>query len=435
MSQLAFDLPVTGSEIPPGPRERAGAFVDNMSRPIHRWFRYSAGFSADWCRREIESAGLTRDDLLLDPFVGSGTALLAARDAGVPSLGIENHPFVLRIARAKLTLDVDPDEFHERAIALARRATREIRTEDEADAGLLSRCYTPDSLARLTALRREYEREFDDGDPFGELFRLAITSILRECSGVGTAQWQYVLPNKSKARVREPFAAFEARCEMMREDLRFARERTANANARVILGDARDPRGPDDLHGRVAGVVTSPPYPNNYDYADATRLEMTFWGEVSRWGDLHTAVRNRLVRSCSQHASADKLNLDTLLADPALGPILDEITPVCRELEALRETRAGHKTYHTMVAAYFIDLARVWGSLRAMCRDGAPVVFVIGDAAPYGVHIPVERWLGRIAVARGFSRYAFEKIRDRNTKWRNRKHSVPLQEGYLRVEA
>ena len=29
---------------------RSGAFVDNMVLPVHRWFRYSAGFSADWVR-------------------------------------------------------------------------------------------------------------------------------------------------------------------------------------------------------------------------------------------------------------------------------------------------------------------------------------------------------------------------------------------------
>ena len=27
-------------------------------------------------------------------------------------------------------------------------------------------------------------------------------------------------------------------------------------------------------------VMTSPPYPNNYDYADATRLELAFFGEI-----------------------------------------------------------------------------------------------------------------------------------------------------------
>ena len=55
---------------------------------------------------------------------------------------------------------------------------------------------------------------------------------------------------------------------------------------------------------RVNLVLTSPPYPNNYDYADATRLEMSFMREINGWGDLQGAVRHRLIRSCSQHVPA-----------------------------------------------------------------------------------------------------------------------------------
>ncbi|MDX8414383.1 MAG: hypothetical protein R8J85_09885 [Mariprofundales bacterium] len=33
---------------------RSGTFTDNMKLPIHRWFRYSAGFSAEWVQAEIK---------------------------------------------------------------------------------------------------------------------------------------------------------------------------------------------------------------------------------------------------------------------------------------------------------------------------------------------------------------------------------------------
>lgn len=58
----------------------------------------------------------------------------------------------------------------------------------------------------------------------------------------------------------------------------------------------------------------------------------------------------------------------------------------------------------------------------------------MGDSAPYGVHVPVERWLGELAIAAGFEDYSFEKTRDRNVKWENRKHKVPLHEGCLWVK-
>jgi hypothetical protein len=34
--------------VKPQRRSNTTAFVDNMVLPVHRWFRYSAGFSAEW---------------------------------------------------------------------------------------------------------------------------------------------------------------------------------------------------------------------------------------------------------------------------------------------------------------------------------------------------------------------------------------------------
>ena len=87
-----------------------------------------------------------------------------------------------------------------------------------------------------------------------------------------------------------------------------------------------------------------------------------------------------------------------------------------------------------MVAAYFIDLGRVFQALRPFCKPGSQLCLVIGDSAPYGVYLAVDNWLGELALAAGFNSYRFEKIRDRNIKWKNRKHDVPLHEGRLWID-
>lgn len=181
-------------------------------------------------------------------------------------------------------------------------------------------------------------------------------------------------------------------------------------------------------------IITSPPYPNNYDYADATRLEMTFMGEIHGWGDLQGKVRRHLVRSCSQHVPEKTVRLGEVLSAPEVSPIQPGIREVCSQLGEVRLRRGGKKTYHLMVACYFLDLAKVWRALRRVCSSPCSVCFVVGDSAPYGVHVPVPEWLGQLAVAAGFSGYRFERVRDRNTKWKNRKHRVPLCEGRLWVE-
>ena len=218
---------------------------------------------------------------------------------------------------------------------------------------------------------------------------------------------------------------------MVVEDLRFSQE-LDREDGRILLGDARDCADVPDDYAQL--VVTSPPYPNNYDYADATRLEMCFFGEIRGWGDLQQAVRTFLVRACSQHVPQHSLHLSDILMSAELAPIRSEISLVCTELAEVRMHKGGRKTYHLMVAAYFQDLARVWSALRRVCAPGATVCFVIGDSAPYGVYVPVMDWLGALAVASGFRSFSFHRTRDRNVKWRNRKHRVPLCEGRLWVE-
>lgn len=403
-------------------RDGSTTFVDNMRLPVHGWFRYSAGFSAEWVIDEVRARRAQR---VLDPFAGSGTTLIATQQAGAEAMGADAHPFVARIARAKLGWTADPGALEARAKDVLRCATSAKVTDP---AALLAKCYRPDALAALRGLSHAVDRTAR-GDEVDELLWLALVAILRPCSHVGTAQWQYVLPNRSKSRVIEPRDAFRLQTEAMAADMRALQAEVPSAPAATYLAaDARTLEGVPD--GWADLVLTSPPYANNYDYADATRLEMTFLGEVSRWSDLKD-LRDGLVRSCSQAMRG--FDGEAALADPSLAPIAAELAPVYRDLANERLTRGGRKAYHSMIAAYFLDLAAVWKTLRRVTAPGAEVCFVVGDSAPYGVHVPVERWLAELARAAGFEGARFEKTRSRNLKWKNRKHRVPLQEGRLWV--
>ncbi len=403
------------------------SFVNNMQLPVHRWFRYSAGFSAAWVEQVLRGYGDPSEMRVLDPFAGSGTTLLAAQSCGATSVGWDSHPFVARVASTKLRWHADP-------VALRAGADDLLRTFQPARSGepipaLLSKCYTPDVLGDLMGLRDAVLAVGEDDD-IASLLWLAFVAIARPVSHVGTAQWQYVLPNKRKGRTLAVREAFQAQITTMVSDMESRQLGTAEPPSAAFLDvDARSPAHVDA--GWATHIICSPPYANNYDYADATRLEQTVLGEVSCWGDLKH-LRNRLMRSCSQHMT--KYDPDEAFCDPLLDPIGEELRSVYAELDRVRADHGGKKAYHSMVLAYFHDLAHVWKNLRVACAPGAIVCFVIGDSAPYGVHVPVERWLGELAVSAGFGSWTFEKVRDRNTKWKNRKHRVPLREGRLWVE-
>lgn len=420
-SDLESALPVSA--------ESSSTFVNNMRLPVHRWFRYSAGFSAEWVEnviREYISHGVPQ---VFDPFAGSATTLLTAENLGTESWGVESHPFICRVAKAKLNCRSCPEAYLAKAREL-RSIAKTVTPNPDGYPALIYKCYDEQTLSDLDVLRQAYEL-VKDGSAASELAWLTLVAILRKTSKAGTAQWQYVLPRKQKRSPQNANVAFDECVRMIYSDM-LTSQSSATSRAHFSQSDARSCDGVPS--GWANLVITSPPYPNNYDYADATRLEMSFMREIRGWGDLQGTIRCHLIRSCSQHVPERTVNLDVTLASDELEPIRHELANVCEELGRVRMTKGGKKTYHLMVACYFRDLALVWQSLRRVCANGATVCFVIGDSAPYGVYVPVIPWLGKLAVAAGFKGYRFERTRERNVKWKNRKHRVPLQEGRLWVE-
>lgn len=425
--QLELPLDITFTDSIPD-LKTSSTFIDNMKLPVHRWFRYSAGFSATWVESVILSAKQQQTVTLLDPFAGAGTSLIVAQKLGVKSYGIEAHPFIIRVARSKLLYNTNYNTYLQhiqKIIELAETLPASINNYPK----LIHECFTPDTLLSLDKLRKSWLELADNSDASG-LAWLTLVAILRHVSHVGTAPWQYVLPNKNKKSVLEPIYAFNLMAQTIADDMKLSQSKSITP-ALLIQSDARTGQGISD--DSINLVITSPPYANNYDYADATRLEMSFMQEISGWGDLQASVRKYLIRSCSQHVTTKSVNLDEILASPELLPIKNDIVKVCHKLLEERNLHGGKKNYHLMIACYFIDMARVWQTLRRVCQTPSQVCFVIGDSAPYGIYVPVIEWLGLLAIAAGFKSFKFEKIRDRNIKWKNRKHNVPLCEGFLWV--
>ena len=407
---------------------KSSTFQDNMKLPIHKWYRYTAGFSASWVGKLIEEEKINGRTNIIDPFVGSGTVLVESAFHSVNAYGIESHPYVNKIAKAKLQwMKSNTNVLIKECNLLLDRAKKKNITREEYPP-LISKCYPIDTLRKLEALKLAC-LEIDNKE-VQDFTWFIITSILRSTSPVGTAQWQYIQPNKTKSKVLDPFDAYSLKIKEIEQDISITKNKITNGTTQeVIQEDSRNiqliPNGWADL------VITSPPYANNYDYADAMRLEMCFWDDIEGWKDLQNKVRVNLIRACTQHVGNQKNEIKKILNSDILTCISDELHEKYDELEREREHHGGKKNYHLMIAAYFYDMAQVFHSLNRVTNKNCKMCFVIGDSAPYGIYIPVDKWLGELAISAGFKEYNFEKLRDRNIKWKNRKHRVPLKEGRL----
>jgi len=97
---------------------RLGTFQDCLRAPVHRWFKYPAGFSYRLVETLIDEFRLTQAHWILDPFVGCGTVSVVAKQRGVNSVGLEAHPFVHWVACVKCFWEFDMKRLHRKLVEL-----------------------------------------------------------------------------------------------------------------------------------------------------------------------------------------------------------------------------------------------------------------------------------------------------------------------------
>lgn len=158
---------------------QTSTFAKNLSLPIHRWFRYSAGFSANWVKELIQIEKVKGRQKIIDPFVGLGTTLLAAESCNIEAIGIEAHPFVARIARTKLYWRENPQEFKDYALNILANAKTIYQTEKNLNldcySPLIHKCFPPTILSKLDSLLKAWKNTTDGGHLY-QLSWLALTA-------------------------------------------------------------------------------------------------------------------------------------------------------------------------------------------------------------------------------------------------------------------
>jgi len=299
---------------------------------------------------------------------------------------------------------------------------------------LVYKCYHPQDLRQLYIIREFVIHQVLDYR-IQNLLKLALTDTLREASAAGTG-WPYIAPNKNTGDKppKKAVSIFENTVRKMYSDLTTVVRDLPNCTIHNILGDSRLRQTLQD--GRVTLALTSPPYLNNYDYADRTRLETYFWGITKSWKDITENFRDKLIVAATTQVVRSQYRVETALSEDirSLEPeVYQTIQDSVLELSRLRLTKGGKKDYDLMVALYFNDIVQVINETYRLLRPKGKFCLVVGDSAPYGVHIQTEELIGRLGLAIGFKDYEYQEFRTRGGKWKAnpQRHSVKLREGLV----
>lgn len=413
----------TRGALAPDKRDAAHVRQRMSSNPAFSWTRHPAPFARSVLETAVEILELPRGAGVIDPFCGTATAGTYLVGRGERFYGIEAHPLTARIAAAKFARPGPPDGLRAAAYAVsdaAVSATTGPRLLREPD--LLLRAIDIEVLSKLVAMR---DALYARGDPWEDQLVVALLGALRDCAPSG---WPAPDMGRSRKRPPSPTEALIRRADLMANDIAAApREPVAH----VTHGDSRtaDAWSKADP-GTIDGCITSPPYMNQVSYAEASRLELFFLGLARDWRGMTSLLYPKLLAACTQQVSVREAKFArtaALLRTPATAVALGLLT---EQLVREQRNRTRGKPYDSLLWTYWIDMADVLSQLLRVLAPGARAVWLIGDTAPYGVHIDAPQILALLATELGFEALDDRPVRERGGRWAGvgGRHSRRLEE-------
>lgn len=380
--------------------------------PIHRWFNFIAGFSPEFVSQCIQEAGLVKGEgMLIDPFAGLSTALVQANFESVCSVGFETHPFFYDISLAKIcppssTQNID----HIKSICYSVRPF----------AGELEKVWSPTATVFLRKIVSERSLRYLASAMLAEeaisrperpLFRLILSRVL-ELAAHSQTDGIYKAPTTLKDSLEYSIALRKV-CDEVRFDVE-----SVGGNLRPLA--KLHPESSENMKrlkdGSCSLCVTSPPYLNNFDFAEMTRLQLYFWRYAGSWGEITERVRRRLIVNTTT-APTDLKRRQTEFSASLSESLRSDLKPLIERLKQRRQHKAGKKDYHLLVYPYFAQMRNVFLELRRVLRPRSNFHLIVADSALYGVHMPTHQLLASLMAETGFEVVAVQNMRARGDRW------------------
>jgi site-specific DNA-methyltransferase (cytosine-N4-specific) len=234
------------------------SFTNAASPRIHNIHPYPARFIPQIPSRLIELLPSASRKPVFDPFCGAGTTLVAAVEHGLPAVGVDLNPIATLISRVKTTpLTARLTARAEEIVAAARAATVSIPALPRLD-----HWFAREVQEAVAALVAQIDREPQVAET--DALKLALSRIVVRVSNQDSdTRYAAVQKDVSPEQVYRLFVEAARAIEAALVET-FGGLFPPDSDCRVIEADVLS-LAPEDI-GPVGLVVTSPPYPNAYEY-------------------------------------------------------------------------------------------------------------------------------------------------------------------------
>jgi DNA modification methylase len=346
--------------------------------------------------------GLTSPgDVVLDPMMGSGTAVVEALLEGRKGIGLDIDPLALRLSQVK-TRPLDLDQLRTVGYKVLSRANALLsdgkaieqdlaRRFDERTKAFVDYWFLPTTQRELTALVLAIQDVADTSTR--RFLELTFSSIIVTKSGGVSRARDLAHSRPHLDETKTPQNALEQFSHRLRKNLvSMARLKTNGTTVTPLAGDARSMPFAD---GVIDLIVTSPPYANAIDYMRAHKFSLVWFGE---------SVVD-LSRLRAQYIGSERVGH----AQYAVLP--NRPQEIIRQLDE----RDGSKA--AVLRKYFVEMSSVLAEMYRVLHNDSAAIVVVGTSVMRGIDVQTHDCLADIAAGLGFDMVGVvQRILDRNKR-------------------
>ncbi|MBN3869773.1 DNA methyltransferase [Nostoc sp. JL33] len=392
------------------------SFQANKTRPIYRWYKYKEAFSASLIEYLLQQYKITQGKVI-DPFAGSGTALFAAREAGIDADGIELLPIGQQIINAKKLLDSEftPEDFDK----IKNWSNLQVWKQSEQKKYLPELRITKGAYPEVTinAIEQYLAACKGENNKVQAVLNFVLLCVLESISYTRKdgqyLRWDY---RSGRGQSKKPFN----KGEILEFDNAIANKISEiiddllPSTQQVELFPIKNSQGQIHLYGgscleimpRLANsvydaIITSPPYCNRYDYTRTYALELALLG-ISEKELIN--LRQEMLSCTVENRPKDLLTINSDWKKAlTIADSQNLLQAILKYLDNQKAKGAlNNNGIPRMIRGYFYEMACVIQECFRVLKPGA-LLFMVNDNVRYaGASISVDTILSDFAQQLGF---------------------------------